>query len=99
MAAPTPVVSFDVAFAEYQAWIGSSIHPVAPEQRGRPHKKQRIIVAGDFHCPHQIDEAVKKLIQNESRDTDLLVIDGDFMDLGSVSRWPKLTKQTAILDD
>lgn len=93
-AAPTSEVSFDSAFASYQSWIGSSIHPVAPEQRGRPHKKQRIIVAGDFHVPFHSRPALHELINRESKHADLLVINGDLADCWATSRFPKGKRET-----
>jgi predicted phosphodiesterase len=94
MAASTPEVSFDVAFASYQAWIGSSTHPAAPEQRGRPHKKQRIVAAGDFHVPFHSREALRELVTHESKHADLLVISGDLADCWATSRWPKSKRET-----
>jgi predicted phosphodiesterase len=86
--------SFDVAFAEYRKWIGWSGTPSTRERRGRPHKVKRIVVASDFHVPFEDKQAVRALIERESRKADLLVIDGDLGDFWSTSRWPKTKRET-----
>jgi hypothetical protein len=93
-AAPRPVVSFDAAFASYQEWIGYTLDPVVPERRGRPHKRKRIVAAGDFHVPFHSREALRELIRREAGIADLLVIAGDLADCWSTSRWPKLKRET-----
>lgn len=95
MASPTPAVSFDQVVDSYRSWIGWDTHvPSVPERRGRPHKKQHITVASDFHVPFHSKEALRELILQESRVSDLLVIAGDLADCWSTSRWPKQKRET-----
>jgi len=87
-------VTFDQAFAAYQEWIGISGVPLTPERRGRPHKRTRIVAAGDFHVPFHSKEALKELINRESEKADLLVVTGDLTDHWATSRWPKAKRET-----
>src|SRR5436305_1209247 len=86
--------SFDTAFAAYRDWIGWSGVPFSPEHFGGTYKSQRIIGAGDFHVPFHDRQAVKELIDRESRTADLLVLNGDLADCWSTSRWPKSKRET-----
>lgn len=86
--------SFDTAFEAYREWLGWSGTPSIPERRGRPHKIRRIVAASDFHAPFHDREALKKLIRQESRIADVLVIAGDLADCWSTSRWPKAKRET-----
>src|SRR3954454_12483146 len=87
-------VSFDQAFVAYSQWIGMSGVPFTPERRGRPHKRRRIVGAGDFHVPFHSREALRELINREGGKADLLVINGDLTDCWSTSRWPKSKRET-----
>ena len=93
MHAPTvdaPPVCFDTALAAYREWVGASAHPLdPPARRGRPPRKEKIVVAGDFHVPFHSRPALKALIREESADTDLLIVNGDLGDFWSTSRFPK----------
>jgi len=57
---------------------------------GKPKEEAKIKVASisDLHIPFQHDAVVENLIANHS-DADILVINGDFLELYSVSSWPK----------
>lgn len=57
---------------------------------GKPKEKAKIKVVSisDMHIPFQHDAVLNKLIASHS-DADILVINGDFLELYSVSSWPK----------
>ena len=82
-------VSFDDALAAYRKWIGMSSPPVYTHPISQPGSSQKIVAAGDFHCPFHHREATRALIEEESGSTDVLVLNGDLGDFWSTSRFPK----------
>ncbi|MBN9658617.1 MAG: metallophosphoesterase [Acidobacteria bacterium] len=90
-------MTFQTAYDSYRDFIGLGSLPQSRKRGpGRPPKRNKIVVAGDLHCPWQHKEAIVSLISEESADTDLLVINGDLMDLWSASRWRKQAQETDI---
>lgn len=90
-------MTFQIAYDSYRDLIGlGSLPPSRKTGPGRPLKRKKIVVAGDLHCPWQHREAIARMIDEESADTDLLVINGDLMDLWSASRWRKQARETDI---
>lgn len=86
-----PPVCFDTALAAYRKWVGADADPLSPpgRGRGRPPKRTKTVIAGDFHVPFHHKEALKALIREEAADTDLLILNGDLGDFWSTSRFPK----------
>lgn len=86
--------AFDVEMNAYREWLGwfESANGCQRGETDNPVKK--IIIANDIHAPFQHDEAILAMVKEESKDTDLLIIAGDLMDLWSVSRWAKSRKIT-----
>lgn len=57
---------------------------------GRPKGPlKKIVSISDLHIPFENEAIIANVIQEHAKDTDLLVINGDFFDLYSVSKWPK----------
>ncbi|MCW4026588.1 MAG: metallophosphoesterase [Candidatus Bathyarchaeota archaeon] len=56
---------------------------IAPEK-----KRRKILTISDFHIPFDRDDLVHEAVENHS-DADVLVVNGDMLDLHAVSTWPK----------
>lgn len=80
----------DDCWALLDDFIGRS-QRVVPKAGTRTPKSgtQRIVVAGDFHCPFADHWAVGELIAREGGTTDTLIINGDIQDFYAISRFTK----------
>ena len=88
---------FQSAYESYRDLIGYQAGPLSRRRGpGRPAKIQKIVVAGDFHCPFQSKAAVAQLVKEEASDTDLLILNGDIVTWWSASHWPKRRRVTNI---
>ena len=59
------------------------------EQLGKPNGKLfKILSLSDLHIPFENKDVIQHALDNHS-DADILVLNGDFLDLFSVSKWPK----------
>jgi hypothetical protein len=72
-------------------WSGCVDHKPAPPPLGQ---RVKIVSAGDFHVPFQHDKLIDRLIQEESADTDILYVPGDFFDGFNFSRFDKPKRET-----
>ncbi len=87
--------TLDSALSAYRSWIGWSTSACAAKRRpGRPSKTRKIVVASDFHVPFHRKDVLAGLIEQEARDTDVLVIAGDLADMWATSRFRKSRKLT-----
>lgn len=60
-------------------------------------KKTKILSLSDFHIPFENTELILRTIEEHS-DADILVLNGDIMDMYSISRWQK-TKSIPLRDE
>jgi predicted phosphodiesterase len=87
-----PLRTVDAALAAYRDWTGwtGTITPPAPQTGTR----RKIVCASDFHVPWHNPRALKALIEEESADTDTLVVAGDLADMWATSRFRKTKKMS-----
>ncbi len=73
-------------------WLGRSTGVKRPKQDRKPGNTpdiKRIVIATDFHAPFHDPWTVSELITREAKQTDLLIIGGDFTDSYSFSKFIK----------
>ena len=88
------VPDLDEIFARFAETVNWSGYVAAKPYPELPGARVKIVSANDFHIPFQHDALIDKLIAEESGDTDLLVIPGDFFDGWNFSRFDKLRRET-----
>ena len=81
-------LTYESAWIEWQRYIGQGEEHAGPRPKARKGKRQKIVVAGDFHIPFHDKAYVAELFRRE-KDADVLVISGDLQDFYSVSRFTK----------
>jgi predicted phosphodiesterase len=81
-------LTYESAWLEWQRYIGQATANYAGPKVKRLGKRQKIVVAGDFHIPFHDKRYVAELFKREA-DADVLVINGDLQDFYSVSRFIK----------
>lgn len=55
----------------------------------KPKNSSKLLIMGCFHIPFEHKDLIQKIIDVEGKDTDVLFVNGDFMDIFSVSTWIK----------
>jgi predicted phosphodiesterase len=97
--------TYKEAYAELCKFVGKDEKKPLPVKKSKK-KKKKILVISDTHIPF-CNKTMLKEIVNKHKDSDMLVIAGDFLDCYSVSRFSKksiiplkeeLTQATSILD-
>lgn len=84
-----PDTTCDDKFAAYREFIGwNDRHIIMPRPR-KSTEVQKIVVCGDPHAPFHDMGAISEMISREATDTDLLILNGDFLDLNNWSRHDK----------
>ena len=90
--------SFDSAYKAYCSMIGQTVAVGVPEST-KTTPTEKIVVAGDFHVPFNHKVALQTLIEEESGDTDLLIISGDLGDFWATSRFPKSKRLVSPVEE
>jgi hypothetical protein len=85
----------DNAYRNYIGWRNRPELNQEPPLSGPITKR---IIANDFHCPFQHEDALHQLL-DEAPDTHELFINGDLADMWSMSRWAKLRRISSPLHD
>ena len=90
---PKPPASekhFEAAWQEWLTHIGAAKDRYKGPARARARgQRTRLVAAGDFHVPFHDQEAVAALIAKEAKQTDVLLIGGDFGDAYAASVYTK----------
>ena len=55
----------------------------------KPKNSEKILIMGCTHIPFEHKDMIQKIVELESNDTDMLIVNGDFMDIFSVAYWIK----------
>jgi len=88
---PLPVTA-DGYWSALDSLIGRTPKDVVPPS-GAPGRRERIVVAGDFHAPFHEPELVARMVREEAG-ADVLIVNGDVQDFYSISRFTKYERVT-----
>ena len=83
-----PITSYEIAWREWQRYVGQRIEHDAKPPKPRKTARQKIAVIGDLHVPFHDKAALAAFVTRE-KDSDLCIVNGDFQDFYSVSRFTK----------
>jgi hypothetical protein len=81
-------LTYESAWIEWQRFIGQGTDHSGPRPKAHKGKRQKIVVAGDFHIPFHDKAYVAELFKRE-KDADVLVISGDLQDSYALSTFTK----------
>lgn len=89
-------VSFDEAIKKLRESIKQT-ETIKPKKAKKKSKERTILIISDLHIPFHNEENLKKVI-NDNLNADTLVINGDFLDCYSVSKFSK-TQNIPLKDE